>query len=210
MSIGRNVGYLRWHDRIPELAQAVRLMEKMPRLKQHVISDAIVSLMPLHQVPQRTDGLKKVGNEKILGLLKSKVKRRWYDQDPLVHQAFTYLYLMDDPLRLEMAIKILISNKALDAIALTENNVELGLRLTRSIFDKSLAYLKQKTQFVIQPPEQTRPTARLERVVFSALAEQRRHFQEEKEKSFSDGIKASGNREMKVVRLRRVPEVKRG
>lgn len=152
MTFGRNIGYMRWYDSIPELAQAVRQMEKMPLAKQQWLASAIVSLMPLHQIPQRTDGLKKLGSEKLLGLMKSKGKRRWYDQDPLVHQAFNYLYLMSNDLRLEMAIKILICNQALEVLKISEHNASTGIKLVRSIFDKPLSYLLQRTHFTLLPP----------------------------------------------------------
>lgn len=145
MEFGTNVGYTRWYDRIPALSQAVRMMEKLPEARQRWISETIVNLMPMHQVPQRTDGLKKVGSEKVLGLMKSKVKRRWYDQDPMVHQAFNYLYLMTDELRYEMAIKIMICIKAMDVLMVSSNNPTIAYGLIHTIFNKPLSYLQQHT-----------------------------------------------------------------
>jgi hypothetical protein len=151
--IGRGLGFTRWYDRISELSQAVRLLEKAPYLQQQVIATIIVGSMQLHHLTQRSEhGLKKLGSEKVIGLMKSKGKRRWYDQDPLMHQAFNYLYIMDDVLRHEMAVKILITLNALEESARKEVPEKDQYSLAKAIFEKPLMHLLEKTEFVIQIP----------------------------------------------------------
>lgn len=215
MTIGSNIGYTRWYDRIPELSQAVRQMEKLPLARQQWLAHAIIDLMPMHQVSQRTEGLKKLGTEKVKGLLKAKVKRRWYDNDPLVHQAFNHLYLMDDQLRYEMAIKMLICCKALDTVKLSDYSPNAGLNLVRTIFEKPLSYLQTKTQFVFIQPE---PKPLLSQISFALesipieAADSSSSTEEEtmSTPASSNSIKTSTNSDMKVVRLKQISDVKMG
>jgi hypothetical protein len=109
--------FTRWYDSTPELAQAVRLLEHGQPEVQHVIARLIVDTFSLNDLSERQDlGLKRVGTEKVLGLMKSKGKRRWYDRDPMVHQAFNYLYLAEGWMRQEMALKIIVSVRVLEEV----------------------------------------------------------------------------------------------
>jgi hypothetical protein len=140
----------------------------------------------------------------------------------MVHQAFNYLYLMNDDLRLEMAIKILICNKALDAVKMPEGGNNTAQKLIRSIFDKPLAYLRERTSFVFAPP----PKALSGRGGFSWNIETAQNAEEtqkdsdlpkltpaqpaEAERPSTNGIQTSEESGMKVVRLKRTMEVKMG
>ncbi|HEY9687506.1 MAG TPA: hypothetical protein V6C52_11065 [Coleofasciculaceae cyanobacterium] len=135
------------------MSQAVRLLEKAPYPQQQTIATIIVGSMQLHHLTQRSEhGLKKLGSEKVMGLMKSKGKRRWYDQDPLMHQAFNYLYLMDDVLRHEMAVKVLITLNALEESTRKEVPEKDQFSLAKAIFEKPLLHLLEKTEFVLQFP----------------------------------------------------------
>lgn len=217
MVIGRSIGYTRWYDQTPEMSQAVRLMERISTTKQQWIAHTIVSLMPLYQVTRRTDGLKKLGTEKVIGLLKSKVKRRWYDHDPLVHQAFNHLYLMDEDARHEMAVKVLITIKALESLNIADHSLNSGLKLVKSIFDKPLSYLKQKTHFVIQA--ESKHTGRggfalevnrkVQPSVASTAYQKPEHSKPTEDpakatRPGSNGVEGSQDSGMKIVRLKRV------
>lgn len=85
-----------------------------------------------------------------MGLMKSKGKRRWYDRDPVVHQAFNYLYLMDDQTRHEIAIKIMISIRALEESSQKGHPPRLHNSLVKGIFNKQLQLLLDQTEFIVR------------------------------------------------------------
>jgi hypothetical protein len=170
-------------------------MEKLPLAKQQWLAQAIVELMPMHQISQRSEGLKKLGSEKVMGLMRAKVKRRWYDQDPLIHQAFNLLYLMSDELRYEMAVKMLICIKILETKSMQDSTARTAGSLLRNIFDKPLAYLKDKTQFQAEQ----KPLPGLESDGELTAGEPNSG-----EMLSSRNIETSQNLDMKIVRLKRI------
>lgn len=144
---GHQVGFTRWYDRIPELSQAVRGMEHAEPAYQHLISTFIVASIPMSHVVHRQElGVKKLGTEKVLGLMKAKKKDRWYDQDPTVHQAFNLLYLMDERLRFETAVRILLSLKALQAAERQEASAQVQRALVARIFGKPIQDLLEQVK----------------------------------------------------------------
>ncbi len=147
MMIGKKVGFTRWYDRVPELSQAVRMMEKLPERHQVLIARVIIEATPMHAVTERKEGVKNMGSDKVMGLLKSKSKKRWYDQDPTVHQAFNYLYLMNDVLRYEVAMKMIIAMNALERAAGDPRFFNKDPVLVESIFNYHLMELMDKTGF---------------------------------------------------------------
>lgn len=149
--LGRSIGFTRWYDRVPELSQAVRMMEKLPPSQQHLIASVIVGSLQLHQMSQRTDqGVKRLGTEKVMGLMKSKGKRRWYDIDPMVHQAFNYMYLMSDQMRYETALKIIVSIKALEVANQKGHPSKTHMTLVKGIFNEQLHNLLDKTEVMVR------------------------------------------------------------
>ena len=109
------IGFTRWYDSLPELSQAVRLLERANPDHRDIICKFVVDMYEEHCTPNPHEdyGLKKLGAQKVIGLMKSKSKRRWYDQEPQVHKAFNALYVMDESMRYEAAIRILICLEAL-------------------------------------------------------------------------------------------------
>src|SRR5690606_18151945 len=94
---GRPVSYKRWYDRQPRLSQAVRLMMLFPDEVKSIISDGIMLLANREfQVSEQMNSFRTLGSEKILGLYKSKNKRREYDQNELLHKAMNYLYILSE------------------------------------------------------------------------------------------------------------------
>lgn len=155
--IGRKVGFTRWYDTVPELSQAVRTMEKMPVKHQQLIASVIISYAPMAEVAEKTDqGLKKVGGEKLMGLMKSKNKKRWYDQDPTVHQAFNYLFVMNEKMRYEIALKMIIAMSALEKAAADPKFANKDPAVVKAIFDSHLMELMDKTNFD-EPGKEKKP-----------------------------------------------------
>lgn len=154
--MSKNIGFTRWYDRIPELSQAVRQLEKASSDHQHLICQSVVHYNDavLGHRTSTDGGLKKLGTQKVMGLLKSKSKRRWYDQDPLLHQAFNYLYMMDDTERYRVALRILVSLEAMQAASLHPQfafrNVSdhtVAKSIVQGIFKQHLQYLIEKINF---------------------------------------------------------------
>lgn len=105
------MAHVRWYEQNPYLAQAMEQLRLAEPLAQAVIAQVInetYSMEKLTHVPN-TFGLKSVGKDKIQGLMRSKNKRRWYDEDPQVHQAVNLIYLMPDEGRLLCALRMLLA-----------------------------------------------------------------------------------------------------
>lgn len=113
----KKVGFTRWYDRNPELSQGVMLMEKAPFLVQLAVSRRIIEHVENERLLRKKEhGLRELGTPKVTGLLKSKTKRRWYDEHPALHRAFNYLYMVEDEHRSELGLKIIIAVKLLERL----------------------------------------------------------------------------------------------
>ena len=101
--------YKRWYDQNETLQDSVRLLEKLSPEVRRMIAAAIVQKLPNLTRPQgHRRGLKQIGADKITGLLKSQQKKRWYDVDPILHQAFNCLYLMDETAREDVSGRMIL------------------------------------------------------------------------------------------------------
>ncbi len=47
------------------------------------------------QTTSRTKGLRELGAEKVVGLMKSQSRRRWYDQDKILHKVYQDLFILE-------------------------------------------------------------------------------------------------------------------
>lgn len=87
----------RWYDRQPRLAQAVRFLSLFPDEIKSIISDGVVLIANREfQVAEQMKSFRTLGTEKVMGLHKSKNKRREYDQNETLHKAMNYLYILSD------------------------------------------------------------------------------------------------------------------
>ncbi|MGE0200520.1 MAG: hypothetical protein AB7P76_06095 [Candidatus Melainabacteria bacterium] len=106
----------RWYDEQNELAVAVRLMKQLPLEYQSLVCKPVTDLLTMTELTGRNGSeLKQMGTERVVGVMKSKTKRRWYDQDPHVHQAFNLLYVMEQHEQQEIACRFLFSMRAMQA-----------------------------------------------------------------------------------------------
>lgn len=112
----------RWYDQEPTLSQAVNLLESFPMEIQAIIAEGIIDLAEQEcQAREMTTSLKSVGTEKILGLHKSKKKRRSSDQHPQVNKAMSYLYLLSPENQKFMAAQIAqVMNYMFDSLETSE------------------------------------------------------------------------------------------
>ncbi len=104
----------RWYDEYPPMVRAVELMESLPdQYRQHVAT-AVVSYTREHHLLGTAEELKSVGHHKVLGLIQSKLRRRWYDKDPVLHKAVNNILLMDESNRQNMSYRLVVSLEALE------------------------------------------------------------------------------------------------
>src|SRR5436853_556626 len=89
--------YKRWYDRQPKLSQAFKLIIILPDEVRSIISESMILLANREfDSNDPTQSFKTLGSEKVMGLHKSKSKRREYDQNELLHKAMNYLYILSD------------------------------------------------------------------------------------------------------------------
>lgn len=89
--------FKRWYDRQPKLSQAFKLIILLPDEVRSIISESLMLIANREFESGEADrSFRTVGSEKIMGLHKSKNKRREYDQNELLHKAMNYLYVLSD------------------------------------------------------------------------------------------------------------------
>ncbi len=100
--------YIRWYDRQPKLSQACKLLFSFPDEIKSLISEAVLIIAEREfKQNKKPEQVRTLGGEKILGLHKSKNRRREYDINPHLHQAMNDIYLLSDSQRDLMAERIL-------------------------------------------------------------------------------------------------------
>jgi hypothetical protein len=100
--------FKRWYERQPNLSQAVSLLIILPDEVRTIIGEATMQLANQEFEESRKSGINRsLGGDKVLGLYKSKNKRREYDQNESLHKAMNYLYILSDENQDFMAIHIL-------------------------------------------------------------------------------------------------------
>jgi len=96
----------RWYDIDDHLREMVETMERMTNDSQYLFGYLLCFLgEEVVKNQGKKEALKEMDWEKLTGLIKSKRKRRWYDQEPVLHKAFNMLYSLND------SDKILIGNQ---------------------------------------------------------------------------------------------------
>jgi hypothetical protein len=100
--------FVRWYDSRPKISQAARLLFIFPDEIKSIISEAILLIADKEfRQEEKERQVRSLGREKILGLHQSKNRRREYDQNPHLHQAMNYLYILSEDNREFMAEHIL-------------------------------------------------------------------------------------------------------
>ncbi len=98
----------RWYDQDPTLSKSVQLIDTFPSEIQSIVAEAIMQLAEREcNIKELLDNLRSLGPDKVLGMYKSKNKRRRYDGNSSVHQALNYMFILSDNNRLFMAGKII-------------------------------------------------------------------------------------------------------
>ncbi len=107
-AMNKSPDYIRWYDRQPKLSQACKLLFHFPDEIKSLISEAVLIIVDREfKQDKKPEQVRTLGGEKILGLHKSKNRRREYDINPHLHQAMNDIYLLSDSQRDFMAEHIL-------------------------------------------------------------------------------------------------------
>lgn len=98
----------RWYDKHQKLYQAVTLLGTFPKTIQPIIGEgaSLIAERRFH-AHELMASFRSLGSEKVLGLYKSKNKRRPTDQIAQVHKAINYMYILPDENRFFMAGHVL-------------------------------------------------------------------------------------------------------
>lgn len=85
----------RWYEKNPDVHRAVLALEKFPDEIQTIIARGVMLMaFKWFKADDLLSSFKSVGKDKVLGLHKSKNKRRPYDQNPELHKAMSYMYVL--------------------------------------------------------------------------------------------------------------------
>ncbi len=140
----------RWYDKHKSLGKCIELLESFPPEIQSIIAEGIITLSEREcQAHEILQSLKSMGAEKILGMYKSKNKRRSYDNDPTLHRAMTYLYVLSEENQLFMASQIMdLLNYIYDYLKTckafeADPTVEEVASVTRTFVDSGSSEAKQ-------------------------------------------------------------------
>jgi hypothetical protein len=106
------IRFQRWYDQIPDLGLAINIMEKLSLSHQLIIAQAISRSVT--SFDSRKTHIKEVGPDKLLGLLKSERKLRWYDKHQDIHRAFNEFYVLEGAEFQLTAIRVILSIFQLD------------------------------------------------------------------------------------------------
>lgn len=105
----------RWYDEFPQMVKAVDLMESLPEQYRLCVANAVLVHTEEHSLLGTSEELKSLGHHRVLGLIQSKLRRRWYDKNPTLHKAINNVLLMNDDHRQNMFYRLIISLEALEA-----------------------------------------------------------------------------------------------
>lgn len=148
----------RWYDRQPTLSQSVRLMILLPDEIKSIVSDGIMVLANREfRAQERLQSYRSLGDEKVMGLYKSKNKRREYDTNETLHKAMNYLYILSEDNQDIMADHILqlvgYIQKYLSTCRVfeTDPSLEDVLRITQTYIEEGNAEVEQ---FLVQLREE--------------------------------------------------------
>jgi hypothetical protein len=119
----------RWYERHPVFVRAFEVFRDLPTTIQKKIAGHILRFRRPEFFDYQTNdaNLKELGHDRIVGLLRAQFKRRWYDNDPVLHRALNSLQLMRAEYQVDFTQKILIT----DFVVTQYNKMQLAHRYQR-------------------------------------------------------------------------------
>ncbi len=98
----------RWYEQHKTVLKSVELLETFPEEIQVVIAEGIIRLAEREcQANEALSNLRSLGPDKVLGIFKSKNRRRTYDKTNPVHQAMNYLFILSEQNRVFIANQVI-------------------------------------------------------------------------------------------------------
>ena len=144
--------FKRWYDQTPELSRAVVMMERLSPEMRIIVARLISSYVRDEaghlRIPENSN-IRQVGAERIQGFMKSQLRKRWYDENPIVRRAFNDLYLVGFRKRYEAAVRMIVTISTLEAV---KNNVSLIAieDMAQDIFKRPTLELLEKTRLKLK------------------------------------------------------------
>lgn len=87
----------RWYDQDHHLSELVRVLEQLSDESRYLVALLLGSIAEeAIALTGKRHFIKDLDWDRIIGILKSKRGRRWYDEEPEMHKAFNLLYSLDD------------------------------------------------------------------------------------------------------------------
>jgi hypothetical protein len=107
---------------------------------------------------ERTQGVKSLGVEKLRIMMMAKKKRRWYDQDPVSHQAVSQVYFLNPTEQKRMGVHLFLSVQATQQYVKQCFNQGRALShdavhsIVETIFNWETQSLQQRYQALLRQP----------------------------------------------------------
>lgn len=96
----------RWYEVDPVVREVMHRLEGLrPQERQLVCDWFLQGFDDWARVPNSQHTLKQLGETKLKGLWLGNQRRRWYDEDPLVHRTVKALFLQEPAPRHELALR---------------------------------------------------------------------------------------------------------
>ncbi len=94
----------RWYDQSPLCSSCVELLVSLPEQSKPVVAQHMIDLAEEEFMAALSESVpKSLGQERVIGLYKSKNKYRQMDQEQTVHRAMNYFLILSDEDRLLMS-----------------------------------------------------------------------------------------------------------
>ena len=141
----------RWYDHNGNIARAIELFQQLPSSLRVLAAAGILEFADVHKCLGSPDGLKSFGQQRVLGLIQSKQKRRWYDQDEVLHKAINTLLMMGDEYRSETAFRLIVTLESVETYKENCLNIDRPytddeiMQIVHEVFTKNLDDLIELT-----------------------------------------------------------------
>lgn len=107
----------RWYDGIGDMAMAMHISRQLPDTIRTLIAENLNETIDRYRQEQRRQGQPlSLGPHRVMHLYKAG-RRRWYDDDPYLHRAFTLMGSVPEQYLSELAGRIMTVSHSLGQVA---------------------------------------------------------------------------------------------
>jgi hypothetical protein len=87
----------RWYDAYPDLQKALVILVSFPPEILDIVAEGIVHIAERDcKANEIIKSVKSIGKDKVLALHQSKARRRFYDNNPQLHKAMNYIFILSE------------------------------------------------------------------------------------------------------------------